>query len=74
MVAGGFERVDKRFEAVDKRFEAVDKRFDHVYEDMKVLRTDIDIMLSHHIGTFRRDYDDLAARVKKIEETLFQRR
>jgi len=38
------------------------------------LRDDIDVMLARHIGTFRRDYDDLAMRVKKIEQVLFHRK
>jgi len=38
--------------------------------DMKFLRGDIDIMLDRHIGTFRKDYDDLAARVKKLEQLV----
>ena len=75
MVARGFGRVDERFEQVDKRFEQVDKKIESVRADLKgdmvELRSDIDIMLSRHIGTFRRDYDDLAARVKKLEEKIF---
>ena len=41
--------------------------------DMKFLRGDIDIMLDRHIGTFRKDYDDLAARVKKLEQLVLTR-
>ena len=40
-------------------------------QDIVQLRGDIDIMLDKHIGTFRRDYDDLAMRVKKLERRVF---
>ena len=40
--------------------------------DLTSLRNDIDIMLSRHIGTFRKDYDELASRVKRIEEAIFK--
>ena len=36
------------------------------------LRGDIDIMLDRHIGTFRKDYDDLAARVKRLEQLVLK--
>ena len=42
-------------------------------EDLANLRNEIDIMLDRHIGTFRKDYDELAYRVKKLEETVFER-
>lgn len=38
--------------------------------DIAHLRADIDIMLDRHIGTFRKDYDDLATRVKKLEQHI----
>ncbi len=40
--------------------------------DMTNLRNEIDIMLDRHIGTFRKDYDELSARVKRIEEAIFK--
>ena len=40
--------------------------------DMNHLRGDIDIMLDRHIGTFRKDYDDLAARVKRLEQLVLK--
>ncbi len=40
--------------------------------DMIRLRGDIDIMLDRHIGTFRKDYDDLAARVKHLEQLILK--
>lgn len=43
---------------------------DEFKADMKFLRGDIDIMLDRHIGTFRKDYDELAARVKKLEQLV----
>ena len=36
------------------------------------LRGDIDIMLDRHIGTFRKDYDELAARVKRLEQLVLK--
>ena len=44
---------------------------DELKGDMKFLRGDIDIMLDRHIGTFRKDYDDLARRVKDLEKRVF---
>ena len=32
--------------------------------EIKNLKEDIEIMLGKHIGTFRKDYDELARRVK----------
>jgi len=29
-------------------------------------------MLDRHIGTFRKDYDDLAARVKRLEQLVLK--
>lgn len=37
------------------------------------LRGDIDLLLDRHIGTFRRDYDELARRVKRLEEAVMGR-
>lgn len=36
-------------------------------EDIASLRNEIDLMLDRHIGTFRKDYDELSARVKRID-------
>lgn len=41
-------------------------------EDLTHLRGDIDIMLDRHIGTFRKDYDELAARVKRLEQLVLK--
>ena len=40
--------------------------------DMIRLRGDIDIMLDRHIGTFRKDYDELAAGVKRLEQLVLK--
>ena len=53
MVASGFTDVHSEIHELRDEFKA----------DMKFLRGDIDIMLDRHIGTFRKDYDELAARV-----------
>lgn len=61
MVAGGFSETQNEIREVR----------DELKGDMKFLRGDIDIMLDKHIGTFRKDYDDLARRVKKLEQRVF---
>lgn len=76
MIARGFtetredvSRVESRVESVESRVESIEEN--HVIkEDLVRLRGDIDIMLDRHIGTFRKDYDDLAARVKKLEQVV----
>jgi len=40
--------------------------------DMSHLRGDIDIMLDRHIGTFRKDYDDLAPRKNGLEQLVLK--
>lgn len=40
--------------------------------DLAHLRGDIDIMLDKHIGIFRKDFDELAARVKRLEELVLK--
>jgi hypothetical protein len=40
--------------------------------DLLHLRGDIDIMLDRHIATFRKDYDELAARVKHLEQLVLK--
>ena len=64
MVAGGFTETQKEIRGVR----------DELKGDMKFLRGDIDIMLDKHIGTFRKDYDELISRVKKLEQAVFARR
>lgn len=71
MVASGFTETQKetRDGMADLHGEMTDLRAE-IKADMKFLRGDIDIMLDRHIGTFRRDYDELAARVKKLEQLV----
>ena len=40
--------------------------------EIKNLKDDIEVMLGKYIGTFRKDFDDLAMRVKKLEEKIFR--
>ena len=61
MVAGGFTEIQKEMHEIR----------DELKGDMKFIRGDIDIMLDRHIGTFRKDYDDLARRVKDLEKRVF---
>jgi hypothetical protein len=58
MTARGFEEIQKNMATKD---------------DLAQLRSEIDIMLDRHIGTFRKDYDELSLRVKKLEERVFER-
>ena len=71
MVATGFNEV--REDVSDIRSNISDIRNKMATKgDLANLKNDIDIMLSRHIGTFRKDYDELAARVKRIEEAVFK--
>ena len=84
-VAGGFAELRKEVRGVRNELSEVHDELkgdiadlhndmtgfrDEFKGDMKFLRGDIDIMLDRHIGTFRKDYDDLAARVKKLEQLV----
>ena len=40
-------------------------------DDLAALREEIDFMLNRTIGVFRKDFDELAKRVKKLEEAIF---
>jgi hypothetical protein len=61
------------FKAVRQEFKAdlADLR-EEFKGDMIRLRGDIDIMLDRHIGTFRKDYDELAERVKRLEQLVLK--
>ena len=60
MVANGFQ------EARDEMHQLRDE----MHQENVRLRGDIDIMLDRHVGTFRKDYDELAGRVKRPEELV----
>lgn len=67
MVAKGFDNVESRFDNVESRFNNVESRIMKIESsmatknDLATLRNDVDIMLDRHIGTFRKDYNELAA-------------
>lgn len=42
--------------------------------EIKNLKDDIEVMISKYIGTFRKDFDELANRVRKLEEKVFTNR
>ena len=65
--------VQKGFADTATKNEFVELR-DDVKADIKLLREDILIMINGFIGTVRKDYNELAYRVKKIEEFLFKRK
>ena len=69
MVAQGFSETHDDIGRIEAKVD--DIRKDYVIKsDLIRLRGDIDIMLDHHIGTFRKDYDDLARRVKDLEKLV----
>ena len=72
MVADGFTNVESRFDHVESKIAIIESNI-ATKDDLANLRNEIDIMLDRHIGTFRKDYDELAARVKKLETALFNR-
>ena len=43
-------------------------------EELKELKNDLEVMMGRHIGTFRKDYDELARRVRKLEDKVFSGR
>lgn len=79
MVARGFsdthedsQRLEVTIERIDERVETIEENY-VTKTDLARLRGDIDIMLDRHIGTFRKDYDELARRVKDLEQLVFAR-
>lgn len=72
MVADGFTNVESRFDHAESRMAKIESNMT-TKEDLANLRNEIDIMLDRHIGTFRKDYDELSARVKKLEEAILNR-
>ena len=72
-VANGFARTAKDIATIREEM-ATKKELGalrlEMKEDLRVLRSDIDLLLDRHIGTFRKDYDELATRVKKLEEIV----
>ena len=77
MVADGFTEVRAEFKAVraematqedlaELRAEMATK------QDLAHLKGDLDIMLDKHIGVFRKDFDELAARVKRLEALVLK--
>lgn len=66
------ESTARGFASVNQRFEKIEKEM-ATKTDLANLKDDMEVMVSSHIGTFRRDYDELAHRVKKPEVTVFRR-
>jgi len=62
-------KIDDLAQMVARGFTEVRGEFK---EDLIRLRGDIDIMLDRHIGTFRKDYDELAGRVKRLEQLVLK--
>jgi hypothetical protein len=68
---------DQDIEAkIDDLAQMVARGFTEMREEFKggVTRLcgDIDIMLDRHIGTFRKDYDERAARVKRLDQLVLK--
>ena len=77
MVADGFTEVREEFKAVRSEMATQDdlaglRAEMATKQDLARLRGDIDIMLDKHIGIFRKDFDELAARVKRLEELVLK--
>jgi hypothetical protein len=70
MVARGFTEIRREMATKQDLADLRDELRDEFKADMGRLRGDIDIMLDRHIGTFRKDYDELAARVKRLEQLV----
>jgi hypothetical protein len=66
MVARGFTEVRAEMKELGEELRSEFKA------EMTHLRGDIDIMLDRHIGTFRKDFDELAARVKRLEQLVLK--
>lgn len=73
ITAGGFREVKAEFRSVREemtglREELTEMRGETATKsDLVRLREDVNIMLDQHIGAFRKDYDELATRVKALE-------
>jgi len=63
------QKIDELAAMVARGFADIEERM-ATKEDLLQLRRDMDIMLDRHVGTFRRDYDELAARVRKLEDLV----
>ncbi|MGE0521366.1 MAG: hypothetical protein AB7P78_20515 [Candidatus Binatia bacterium] len=72
MVAQGFSEQRKEFKADLADLRAELRAEMATKDDLARLKGDIDIMLDRHIGTFRKDYDELAARVKRLETLILK--
>ncbi|MGE0521364.1 MAG: hypothetical protein AB7P78_20505 [Candidatus Binatia bacterium] len=75
MVADGFTEIRSEFKAIRAEMATQEDPAELRSEfkaDMTQLRGDIDIMLDRHIGTFRKDFDELAARVKRLETLVLK--
>jgi hypothetical protein len=81
MVADGFTEVRAEFKAIRAEMATQEDLAELRAElraematknDLARLKGDIDIMLDRHIGTFRKDYDELAARVKRLETLVLK--
>ena len=74
MVQRGFVETKEDFNKLRSDLENNYSTKSELKEEIKKLKEDIDEMLNHHIGTFRKDYDELASRVRKLEDKVFANR
>ena len=75
MVADGFTEIRSEFKEIREEMATKDDLAElrsELKADMLRLRGDLDIMLDKHIGIFRKDFDELAARVKRLEMAIFK--
>lgn len=73
MVADGFTEIRGELKEMATKDDLAELRLEMATKaDLERLRGDLDIMLDKHIGIFRKDFDELAARVKRLEMAIFK--
>ena len=66
-----FEEVFKKFDDVYKKFDDVDQKFDEVYKKLDILNENDKIIMARLEGiVYRKEFEELKARVETIEEAL----
>jgi hypothetical protein len=75
MIADGFTEIRGELKELREEMATKDDLAElrsELKANMERLRGDLDIMLDKHIGIFRKDFDELAARVKRLEMAIFK--
>ncbi len=76
MVASGFSEVTSTMATKDELKDGLKSVRNELKDELKdvVKKDDLEESMNRHIGTFRKDYDELASRVKKLEDRVFANR